>query len=38
MKRHGATVVAEFSDTVKQALQDQANLIHAKLEAKDREP
>ena len=37
-KRHGETLVTEFCDIVKRALQDQASLIHAKLETKDREP
>jgi hypothetical protein len=38
IKRHGETVVTEFCDIVKRALQDQASLIHAKLEAEDRQP
>ena len=38
IKRHGETVVTEFCETINQALRDQANLIHAKLEAEDRKP
>jgi hypothetical protein len=39
MKKHNdASVLVDFCNTVKQAFEDQANLIHAKLEEKDREP
>ena len=38
IKRHGETVVTEFCEMINQTLRDQANLIHAKLEAKDRQP
>lgn len=38
MKRHGGTVVTEFCDILNQTLRNQADLIHAKLEAKEVKP
>lgn len=37
-KHNASSVLVDFCDTVKRVLQDQANLIHATLEAKEVTP